>query len=119
VERFAAAGPHVRLVPNAAVTLNMAFHELATNATKYGALSTPHGRVDIAWRAEGEAVALDWRETGGPAVAPPRRRGFGTRLIERGLAHELGSEARLSFLTEGLHCHMRLPFSAKLGLAPA
>ena len=117
--RFAVAGPSVRLVPNAAVTLNMAFHELATNATKYGALSTSAGRVDIDWRMDGEAVLLDWRESGGPAVSVPHRRGFGARLIERGLAHELGGEARLAFLPEGLSCHIRLPLSAKLSLAAA
>lgn len=116
-DRFAADGPNVRLVPNAAVTLNMAFHELATNATKYGALSTATGRVDIAWRADGDVVALDWRESGGPAVDPPDRRGFGSRLIERGLAHELGSEAEFAYRPEGLRCHIRLPLSGKLSLA--
>ena len=115
--RFSASGPPVRLVPNAAVTLNMAFHELATNATKYGALSTPSGRIDIAWRSDGEFVTIDWRETGGPAVSTPSRRGFGSRLIERGLARELGSEAQFTFLAEGVWCHIRLPVSAKLGLA--
>jgi PAS domain S-box-containing protein len=115
--RFTIAGPVVRLIPNAAVSLNMAFHELATNAMKYGALSTPAGRVDIAWRAEGEDVAIDWRESGGPRVAEPVRRGFGSRLIERGLARELGGEARFTFRPEGLTCQIRAPLSAKLSLA--
>lgn len=113
------SGPAVRLGPNAAVTLNMVFHELATNASKYGALSTPDGQVDVAWSlaASGEAIMLDWRESGGPAVSPPGRRGFGSRLIERGLTREMGGEAQMSFLPGGLWCHIRLPISAKLGLA--
>lgn len=115
--RFSVAGPPVRLVPNAAVTLNMAFHELATNALKYGALSTPTGRVDIAWRTEAGAVLIDWRETGGPAVATPTHRGFGSNLIERGLARELESEARFTFLPAGLWCQIAIPLSAKLSMA--
>jgi two-component sensor histidine kinase len=99
------------------VTLNMAFHELATNATKYGALSRPGGRVDITWLTDDEAVLIDWRESGGPPVPTPTHRGFGSRLIERGLARELGSQARFAFLPEGLRCHIRLPISAKLKLA--
>jgi PAS domain S-box-containing protein len=117
--RIAPSGPRVRLGPNAAVTLNMVFHELATNATKYGALSTPNGCVDVAWaaHADGDAVVIDWRETGGPAVDAPRRRGFGSRLIELGLTREMGGEARLDFLPQGLWCHICLPLSAQLGLA--
>jgi two-component sensor histidine kinase len=113
------SGPPIRLGPNAAVTVNMVFHELATNASKYGALSTPEGRVDVAWSSppEAEAVIIDWRESGGPRVEPPTRRGFGSRLIERGLTREMGGEARMDFLPQGLHCHIRLPVSAKLGLA--
>ncbi|HEY3799526.1 MAG TPA: HWE histidine kinase domain-containing protein [Caulobacteraceae bacterium] len=116
--RVVFGGPAVRLGPNAAVTLNMAFHELTTNAAKYGALSTPAGRVDIEWReGPGRGVDIDWRERGGPAVEPTRRRGFGTRLIEQGLTHELGGEAQLVFQPQGLWCRLRFPPSAKLGLA--
>ncbi len=114
--RFTITGPVVRLIPNAAVTLNMTFHELATNAVKYGALSTPAGRIDIAWRTEGDDLAIDWRETGGPRVAEPTRRGFGSRLIEHGLARELGGEARLAFRPDGVVCHIRAPISGKLSL---
>ncbi len=117
--RVASGGPPIRLGPNAAVTLNMAFHELATNALKYGALSETTGRVDIAWRVDPEAgdLILDWRESGGPPVGLPTLRGFGSRLIEQAMTRELGGEARLSFLPSGLWCHMRLPLSAKLNLA--
>ena len=117
--RVTSGGPPIRLGPNAAVTLNMAFHELATNALKYGALSETTGRVDIAWRVDPEAgdLILDWRESGGPPVGLPTLRGFGSRLIEQAMTRELGGEARLSFLPSGLWCHMRLPLSAKLNLA--
>jgi PAS domain S-box-containing protein len=120
-ERVRFAGPTIRMGPNAAVTLNMAFHELATNAVKYGALSTPDGRVDVVWAVDLEAdrplLHLDWRESGGPTVAAPTRRGFGSRLIERGLARELDGECRLVFGPDGLSCHLRLPLSAKLSVA--
>lgn len=112
-------GPPVRLGPNAAVTINMVFHELATNASKYGALSTPEGRIEVVWStaAGGEAIIIDWRESGGPRVEAPSRRGFGSRLIERGMTREMGGEAQMDFLPHGLSCHIRLPISAKLGLA--
>jgi PAS domain S-box-containing protein len=117
--RIALSGPPVRLGPNAAVTLNMAFHELATNATKYGALSTPAGRIDVTWTTDAAAqtITIDWRESGGPDVSVPRHRGFGSRLIETGLSREMDGEVRLVFLPQGLWCHMRLPLSAKLSLA--
>jgi PAS domain S-box-containing protein len=114
------SGPGVRLGPNAAVTLNMAFHELATNAAKHGALSTEAGRVEVKWSIENSssppAIAIEWRESGGPKVTAPRRRGFGSRLIETGIPHELGGEARLDFAADGLICRMRLPLTGKLSL---
>ena len=88
--RFRTAGPPVRLEPKAAVTLAMVLHELATNAVKYGALSTDWGWVSLEWAAspasEGLSLALDWAEHDGPPVKPPRRKGFGARLIARSLA---------------------------------
>ncbi len=106
--RILIEGPAVRLAPNKAVAMAMALHELATNATKYGALSTPKGKVAIRWRIEeaGAQLALDWRERGGPAVSEPRRRGFGSRLIERSLAAELGGEAHLTFAPTGVVCEL-------------
>lgn len=116
--RVALIGPSVRLGPNAAVTLNMAFHELATNASKYGALSAATGRVEIIWSldADGRDLLIDWQEMGGPGVSPPGRRGFGSRLLEQGLPRELGGGVNLRFLPEGLRCVMRLPLSTKVGL---
>jgi two-component sensor histidine kinase len=99
----------------------MAMHELATNAVKYGALSTPEGRVAVHWRVEAETprpmLALEWRESGGPPVIAPARRGFGSRLIERGLARELDGECRLVFDKTGVTCRFHLPLSGKLSLA--
>jgi PAS domain S-box-containing protein len=114
--RIALSGPDLRLSPKAAVALGMAFHELATNAAKYGALSVPDGRVALDWRVEDETLALRWSERGGPPVAAPTHRGFGTRLLERGLPHELHGRLRMEFRPEGLACAIAAPLSA---LAPA
>ena len=106
--RFELSGPALRLSPKTALSLSMALHELATNAMKYGALSTPKGRVRIAWdlaSAPGAArLDLTWTETGGPPVAPPATRGFGSRLIERGLAAELSGSAAIDFHPAGVEC---------------
>ncbi|MBV8686966.1 MAG: PAS domain S-box protein [Alphaproteobacteria bacterium] len=106
-DRFAVEGPPVRLPPKTAVSLAMALHELATNAVKYGALSAPSGSVAIRWRVAGEdRLLLDWDERGGPPVAPPSKRGFGTRMIERALDGEAGGGATLEFRREGVRCRI-------------
>jgi PAS domain S-box-containing protein len=116
--RIVIGGPEVRLSPTAAVTMTLAFHELATNAARFGALSDPNGRVAVEWsvgRTEaGGVVNLIWRESGGPDVPPPTRRGFGSRLIERGAARELGGRVRLEFEPEGVACVFQLPLSQKI-----
>ena len=100
-------GPRVRVAPRLALSLAMALHELATNAAKYGALRRPEGRVGIRWRLDDDAqLELEWRETGGPPVTAPTRRGFGSRLIEQGLARELGAEVLLDFAPGGVVCRM-------------
>jgi PAS domain S-box-containing protein len=106
--RVHVAGDEVWLPPQTAVALSLAFHELATNAVKYGALSVDAGRVEVDWRLAGDAVAITWREAGGPAVVPPTRRGFGSRLIERSLPRELGGPATLHFEPGGLVCGIEL-----------
>ncbi|MGR4863915.1 ATP-binding protein [Caulobacter sp. LARHSG274] len=118
-DRVAVSGPGIRLGPNAAVTLNLAIHELVANAAKYGALSTASGRVDLVWTLEaGErAINIDWRESDGPSVAAPSHRGFGARLVEQGLAHELGAESVLQYPPGGATCTIRLPLSSKVALA--
>lgn len=91
--------------------LSLIVHELATNAAKYGALSVDEGCVTIDWRSAADGIAIDWVETGGPAVAAPEKRSFGTNLIERSLDAFRGS-ARLDFSAKGLTCRIRLPRDA-------
>ncbi|MBL8774208.1 MAG: PAS domain-containing protein [Phenylobacterium sp.] len=111
--RIQASGAEVRLGARAAIALSMALHELATNAAKYGALSGDAGRVILGWRAhcEGEQARfeLEWREVGGPPVTPPRRRGFGWRLLSQGLRADLNGEAELHFDPEGVVCRISAP----------
>jgi PAS domain S-box-containing protein len=113
-------GPQVWLNSNTAVTMTLAFHELATNAAKYGALSTNKGRVEIFWSAQPAAepkeVLLEWRESGGPPVEAPSRKGFGTMLIEKVLAYEAEGEAKLDFLPAGVAFIFRLPLSSNVQL---
>lgn len=105
--RLTVEGPPVWLSPRAALAFSLAFHELATNAVKHGALGTlPEGRVVVRWTLSAERVLeLTWTETGGPAVpGPPERRGFGMRLIERGLSQDLGGRASVEFAPGGIIC---------------
>jgi len=113
--RFRMAGEPVWLSPRAALALALALHELGTNAAKHGALSVDTGEVSIAWRSEGGMLHLEWKETGGPPVAAPERRGFGSRLIEQGLASDLGGTARLDFEPDGLRCRIDASLASVLG----
>jgi two-component sensor histidine kinase len=98
-------GPPLPLSPNGAVALAMIFHELATNASKYGALSRETGRVTIAWRREGRArTVIRWEEDGGPPVSPPQRKGFGSRLVAASLKGELAGSASFDYAPRGLIC---------------
>ena len=112
-ERFVITGEPIRFAPKAAMDLCIVFNELATNALKYGALSSVGGSVHIDWNREpgpqGAQLLVNWRELGGPAVKAPSHRGFGTRVIERGLAHELGGKGHLDYQPEGLVCTMNIP----------
>lgn len=113
-QRVKLQGPALRLSPKAALSLSMAFHELGTNALKYGALSRPDGEVRLTWRCVGAPAVLevDWCERGGPPVSSPKARGFGSRLLEHGLAAELSGEVKMIFEPEGLHCIIRAPLDA-------
>ncbi|MCW2318735.1 light-regulated signal transduction histidine kinase (bacteriophytochrome) [Rhodoblastus acidophilus] len=104
-------GDDVTLTPQAASSLTLVIHELSTNAAKYGALSTPEGRLAIEWRRDAlsGALILNWTERGGPRVSPPSRAGFGSVVIKRSLAHELTGSATLSFEPEGVVCVLSLP----------
>jgi PAS domain S-box-containing protein len=104
------SGPRLLVNPKQALTLSLVIHELAANATKYGALSVPAGRIDIRWAIEPErTLRLIWQESGGPPVAPPSRHGFGSQLIEFNIAHEFGGEARLDYEPVGVTCVLTIP----------
>jgi two-component sensor histidine kinase len=107
------AGENIRFPPNAALALSIAFNELATNAVKYGALSNAVGSILVEWTMEtapaGKRLLLSWKEKGGPLVKPPAHKGFGSRVIERGLAHELEGSTHLEYRPEGLVCTMDIP----------
>jgi two-component sensor histidine kinase len=100
------------IAPKTGVSLAMAVHELATNALKYGSFSNDSGTVTVSWQAEGERLTLEWRERGGPRVEPPARRGFGSRMIERGLAAELAGKVTIDFEPEGVVCRVDAPLPA-------
>ncbi|RYJ02019.1 MAG: PAS domain S-box protein, partial [Acetobacteraceae bacterium] len=111
-------GPPVLVAPTAAQPLSMAVHELATNAVKHGALAVPDGRVTVLWEADPAAgvLRLRWTETGGPPVADaPRQRGFGTRVLDTTLRHQLGGNAELRWRETGLCCIVTVPLSRVLG----
>jgi len=108
-------GEEVDLAPREALALGMVFHELATNAAKYGALSTPGGTVRVAWTVgQGGAsrrLDLTWEEHGGPTVSKPARRGFGSRMVQGSVTGELGGAAELSFPPEGFRCRLSVPLA--------
>ncbi len=100
-------------MPKTAVSLAMALHELCTNAVKYGALSSAAGTVLVSWHVEGPEDApslfLQWQEKGGPRVSRPEKRGFGSRMVERALAAELGGIVTIEFPPEGVVCTIKAP----------
>ncbi|HEY4030348.1 MAG TPA: HWE histidine kinase domain-containing protein [Caulobacteraceae bacterium] len=116
-ERRRIEGPDFSLSPKTALSMSLAMHELSTNALKYGAWSGQDGVVEICWsiyppeRGGPERLKLVWTEHGGPRVAEPSRRGFGTRLIERGLAAEMGGVVQMRFEPEGLVCVIDAPLT--------
>jgi len=110
-------GPSVLLAANLVVMLTLALHELATNATKYGALSLPEGLVSVSWRVKPmtkgcRKVELLWQEQGGPLVHPPSHQGFGSHLLERGLK-QYGGMLQRDFQPDGLRCHISLPIGTQ------
>jgi two-component sensor histidine kinase len=110
--RLDVSGTDLRVRPQAAVSLSLALHELATNAAKYGALSNDAGAVTIRWKVtKGDLpmFQLVWREHGGPAVIPPTRTGFGSRLIRQGLSGELGGPVTLDYAQDGIVCTVEVP----------
>jgi PAS domain S-box-containing protein len=112
------SGPPTYLPPRQVVIVMLMIHELAVNAAKYGALSNDDGRVGIEWTIEphGEQrlLRLHWTESGGPTVRAPSRKGFGTTLIERSIAHELDGRATLEYQPQGLACELRFPLQGSV-----
>lgn len=106
------SGPRVVFNSKASIAMAMVMHELSTNAAKYGALSQPDGSVSVTWRIDGagpqEGLVIDWVERGGPAVEPPSRSGFGSRMIDRAVTGELGGECRFSYDRDGFRCRMTI-----------
>jgi PAS domain S-box-containing protein len=108
-DRVRVEGPDLLVPPKTAIALAMVIHELATNALKYGALSVPEGHVELGWASSRGRLRLSWRELDGPRVEIPQRRGFGTRLIEQGLAAELDGHVELRFEPAGVVCTVDAP----------
>ncbi|WP_195904244.1 sensor histidine kinase [Microvirga lotononidis] len=114
-QRIRLRGPRINLQPSAVLALGLAVHELATNAVKYGSLSVPEGKVHVMWAltpGSGQsALLVEWVESGGPLVKKPERQGFGSKLIQRGLAQQLGGEIKLDFAPAGIRCVITFPIS--------
>ncbi|WP_282026685.1 MASE1 domain-containing protein [Limimaricola cinnabarinus] len=113
--RVRLSGPAVMVPPAAAQALGMALHELATNAAKYGSLSTPRGHVDISWTIGEEGFWMRWRESGGPPVTPPQRAGFGSRILDDLTASSMSGRVSLDYAPDGLVWELRCPVSALQG----
>ena len=111
--RILLEGPHVALVADIAIPVGMAFHELASNSSKFGALSRPQGRVNVRWSVgssgDTQIVNLDWQERDGPKVEQPKRRGFGTTLLEKVVAVQCDASVELNYHRDGLRFTMALP----------
>lgn len=117
-DRVRLVGPAVSISAETAQPLAMAFHELATNAAKYGAFADGSGSLDVIWELRQQSdrrIAVEWRETGGPLVEPPAQQGFGTRLIRSVVENQLHGSLSMAWEPDGLRCLMLLPMH---GIAP-
>lgn len=113
-DRMTLLGPSINFNPNAALLMAMIFHELGTNAIKYGAWSNGEGHVNIDWKIVDDTVMFTWIESGGPEVTGPRREGFGTKFISRNGMAELAGRAEILFDRDGLRCSLSFPLSTKV-----
>jgi two-component sensor histidine kinase len=100
------SGEPVELSSRHTLALSLALHDLATNATKYGALSCPSGSVVLTWAVQDGKLRLNWEERDGPPVTPPTQKGFGTRLLELLLARDLGGSVKLIYDVSGVRCRV-------------
>jgi len=110
-DRIRVGGPDISLQPATAQGLALALHELATNAAKHGALSCPDGKVALAWQLGGDALTLNWAESGGPVVAQPSSRSFGLKVITASIEQQLGGETSFNWDAKGLRCVVSIPRS--------
>jgi two-component sensor histidine kinase len=108
------SGPEVRLASEIAINLQLAVHELASNAVRHGALGAPQGQICVAWTIEDDQLALSWTERGGPPTSDPERRGFGLRFVQDALPRSLGGKAELQFAPEGLSVLVKAPLSSAI-----
>jgi two-component sensor histidine kinase len=107
--RIAMHGPKLRVNPASAQAIGLALHELATNAGKYGALSTDAGRVDVSWGTKGDTLTMSWTERKGPPVFAPKRRGFGTIVMEAMAARSVDGKVDLDYTPSGLTWRLTCP----------
>jgi two-component sensor histidine kinase/two-component SAPR family response regulator len=108
-DRVSVRGEAAAIKPSVAQNFALAIHELATNAAKYGALSAPEGRLEVSWTLGKEALVLDWLETGGPVSGPPKKTGFGSKVIDASIKRQLNGDIERSWLRDGLRCVVRVP----------
>jgi two-component sensor histidine kinase/CheY-like chemotaxis protein len=118
-QRVVTAGPTVVLLPATAQAVALAVHELATNAAKYGALSTDAGTLQLAWSVGPDAVTLTWSETGGPATTEPQALGFGLTIVRSSIEEQFRGGVVYDWRPEGLHCTLSIPSAQIAGPAPA
>ena len=102
-------GPAVILSPEKAQNLALALHELATNSAKYGALSAAKGTLAVGWRTDRNILTLSWREAGGPPVQAPSAQGFGTKILNASIKHQIGGNVIWDWRPGGLHCTVQIP----------
>ena len=121
LERTTVAGPEFFLNPDATHALAPVFHELVTNAAKYGSLTSPQGRISVSWQisatAAGDQLSIEWQESGGPVVPTPTRTGFGSQMIFEVIRFELRGTADLQFKPPGVACTLTIPL-ARVAIVP-
>lgn len=110
-------GPQVQLTSEEAVALGLAVNELATNALKYGALSSPIGKLDVRWKVEARHLVLDWRESNGPQVSTDALDGFGSRLLKRLIEGQLNGSIRRRMNADGVTCTIEVPLEARTNVS--
>src|SRR5262249_52422617 len=116
--RIAVHGPKLRLKAASAQAIGLALHELATNAGKYGALSTDRGRVDVSWETTDDTLTMNWTERDGPPVSAPQQRGFGSIVMEAMMERSVGGEVRLDYAPSGVIWRLACPAGNALEWAP-